>query len=102
MLRHYRRVIDIAHEFGYEPMMWSDMFFRLATHGEYYTDGELVVDPSIRNIVGNDVTLIYWDYYTLEQEKYDHMFDSHKKICDKLAFAGRCLEMGGALSQFLV
>ena len=27
MLRHYRRVIDIAHEFGYEPMMWSDMFF---------------------------------------------------------------------------
>ena len=46
------------------------------------------MDPSIRNIVGNDVTLIYWDYYTLEQEKYDHMFDSHKKICDKLAFAG--------------
>ena len=88
MLRHYRRVMDIAKEFGYEPMMWSDMFFRLATHGEYYTDGELEIDPKVKELVGEDVTLVYWDYYTLEQEKYDRMFASHKKICDRLAFAG--------------
>lgn len=88
MLRHYRRVVDIAHEFGYEPMMWSDMFFRLATHGEYYTGGELDIDPTVRDLVGGDVTLVYWDYYTLEEEKYDRMFASHQKICDRLAFAG--------------
>ena len=29
MLRHYRRVIEIEQSFGYRPMMWSDMFFRL-------------------------------------------------------------------------
>lgn len=26
MLRHYRRVAEIAESFGYQPMMWSDMF----------------------------------------------------------------------------
>ena len=64
------------------------MFFRLATHGEYYSNGELSIDPSVRELVGEDVTLVYWDYYTLEQETYDHMFQSHKKICGRLAFAG--------------
>lgn len=88
MLRHYRRVVELAREFGYEPMMWSDMFFRLATHGAYYTEGELSVDASVRELIGEDVTLIYWDYYSLEQKAYDHMFASHKKICGKLAFAG--------------
>lgn len=87
MLRHYRRVVDIAHDFGYEPMMWSDMFFRLATHGEYYAKDEQTIDPSIKELT-KDATLIYWDYYTMEQERYDHMFECHKKICDHLAFAG--------------
>lgn len=88
MLRHYRRVIEIAQSFGYRPMMWSDMFFRLAAHGEYYTEEEPVIDPGVGETLSDDVTLIYWDYYTLEEEKYNKMFKSHKKITDRIAFAG--------------
>lgn len=88
MMRHYRKVMDIARSFGYQPMMWSDMFFRLATHGQYYTDQKLCVDASVREAVGEDITLVYWDYYTLEESKYDHMFASHKQITPKIAFAG--------------
>ena len=88
MLRHYRRVAEIAESFGYQPMMWSDMFFRLATHGEYYTEEELQIDPGVGAALSDDITLIYWDYYTLEEEKYHKMFSSHKKITDRIAFAG--------------
>ena len=27
---------DIAEKYGFKPMMWSDMFFRIAGKGEYY------------------------------------------------------------------
>lgn len=88
MLRHYRNVIAIAEKYGYQSMMWSDMFFRLATQGEYYADEEIAVDASVKETISDDVTLIYWDYYTLEPEKYDKMFQSHKRITDRIAFAG--------------
>lgn len=86
MLRHYEKVLEIARSFGYKPMMWSDMFFRLASHGEYYTDRPM--DPSISQRVGDDITLVYWDYYSLESNQYDNMFHSHRQITKNIAFAG--------------
>ncbi len=35
-LRHLKKVYEIAKRHGFEAMMWSDMFFRLASGGEYY------------------------------------------------------------------
>ena len=57
-------------------------------HGEYYTEDELQIDPGVGAALSDDITLIYWDYYTLEEEKYHKMFASHKKITDRIAFAG--------------
>ena len=31
MLEHVKRVRELAHRFGFEPMMWSDMYFRCAS-----------------------------------------------------------------------
>ena len=31
--RHLEKVTEIAQKYGFKPMMWSDMFFRLATKG---------------------------------------------------------------------
>ena len=33
--KHLARVGEIAAKYGFRPMMWSDMFFRLANHGNY-------------------------------------------------------------------
>ena len=37
---HLRRVLSIAKKYGFRPMMWSDMFFRLAGGGVYGTEGK--------------------------------------------------------------
>ena len=37
LLRHLHDVCQMAKQFGYEPIMWEDMFFRLA-HGAYFSD----------------------------------------------------------------
>ena len=46
-------------------MMWSDMYFRLAFGGKYYsTTGS--IPKEVVATVPEDVTLVYWDYYTTD------------------------------------
>lgn len=69
MLRHIERVLEITRRYGYRPMMWSDMFFRLAC-GDYY-QADCKVDPQVARSIPEDVKLVYWDYYHDKQEVYD-------------------------------
>ena len=40
-LRHLQKVAEIARKYGFTPHMWSDMFFRIATKGQYYVNKKL-------------------------------------------------------------
>lgn len=87
MLKHFSTVMEIARKYGFRTMMWSDMFFRLASSGEYY-DAESPISPDIVKLIPEEVTLIYWDYYSETQEKYDGMLRKHKQLNDHIGFAG--------------
>ncbi|WP_136604209.1 family 20 glycosylhydrolase [Paenibacillus dokdonensis] len=87
MLRHFDRVMQIARKYGYKPMMWSDMFFRLANGGEYY-DLSCELREDVIRMIPNDVKLVYWDYYSEDPAIYDGMMAKHKQLCDHVVFAG--------------
>lgn len=87
MLKHFGKVLDIARRYGYRPMMWSDMFFRLASGGEYYDEGSSI-KQEVSQMIPEDVKLVYWDYYSMQPEKYDGMLKKHKQLCDHVVFAG--------------
>ena len=36
LFRHLNKVVEIAKKYNFKPIMWSDMFFRIANQGEYY------------------------------------------------------------------
>lgn len=87
MNQHLEDVRKIAKKYGFELMMWSDMFFRIAFGGKYYVnEGEIPQD--VINNVPEDITLIYWDYYTSVEKDFSYMIDLHRKFKNKLAFAG--------------
>ncbi len=86
-LRHLNKVCEMAEKYGFKPMIWSDMFFRLAFGGEYYKqDGR--IPEEIRKKVPESVELVYWDYYHLEKEMYDSMIDAHLEFNRHVLFAG--------------
>ncbi len=87
LCRHLQRVSAIAEKYGFQPMMWSDMFFRLAFHGEYYAHGGSV-PPEVCEKVPKNVKLIYWDYYSIDEAHYDDMFRAHKEFPVPVVFAG--------------
>ena len=59
---HLRRVLSIAKKYGFRPMMWSDMFFRLVNGGTYGMGGENLLPEHAEALVPEGIDLIYWDY----------------------------------------
>ena len=86
ILRHFERVHTLANKYGFQPMMWSDMFFRLAAGGEYY-QADCKIDATVGEKLPEDTTLIYWDYYSFDQKHYDDMLNAHLQITPNIAFA---------------
>ena len=87
LCRHLERVAALAEKYDFTPMMWSDMFFRLAFGGKYYVNGGSV-PKEVREKVPKNVKLVYWDYYSTEEEHYDDMFRAHKEFTAPTVFAG--------------
>ena len=84
---HLSKVIAIAEKYNLKPMMWSDMFFRLANHDNYYPD-EPLMPQEVVDITPKNVGLVYWDYYHTDKSIYDKMFVSHKRFNNEIWFAG--------------
>ena len=84
--KHLAKVVEIAKKYGFEPMMWSDMFFRMANDGEYYGRNVILPKEAIEDVP--DVSLVYWDYYHTKKADYRAMVKAHKKFGKDIWFAG--------------
>ena len=94
MLEHLGRVNEICRKYGMKPMIWSDMFFRMAFNGDYrIREGR--VPQEVIDKVPTDVELAYWDYYSRDRELFSHMLDCHKDFHSKTVFAGGAWKWSG-------
>lgn len=84
--RHLERVTRLCEKYGFRPMIWSDMFFRIANGGEYYKAG--AIDEHVTKMVPKGVGLVYWDYYSPDKAHYGAMLDAHSDFDNPTLFAG--------------
>ena len=91
-LKHLSKVIEMCHAHGLEPMMWSDMFFRLAGrkvpgYNDYHLDTEF--DDELIAKIPKGIQQVFWDYYRSTEEFYAVNLDKHHKVFgDDVLFAG--------------
>lgn len=98
-LSHLNKVAAIGKKYGFTLCMWSDMFFRLAT-GEHYGEGKL--DSRVKDLIPENVQLIYWDYDNWDKAHYDSLMKRHKELGEDIWFAGGAYTWTGFGSpQFL-
>ncbi len=90
MKEHLEVVVNKCHERGLEPMIWSDMFFRMSSpNAGYYNMNLKKIPDEILKIVPKGLKLLYWDYYSINKARYDHMFDRHADfVNNETGFAG--------------
>ena len=101
---HLTRVIEMTRAHGLEPMMWSDMFFRMAGKGlEGYKDYDVRVEFTDEVIakVPRGVQQVFWDYYNAEESFYAVNLDKHERVFGKGSlFAGGVWCWGGHAPLF--
>ena len=90
-LEHLTRVAKMVEGYGLHPMMWSDMFFRMAGKElENYRDYDLRVElpENISELVPKGVQQVFWDYYSSDKNFYAANIEKHKKFGSETMFAG--------------
>ncbi len=95
MIKHLNKVCEITKKYDFNPMIWDDMFLRSgAPNGGYY-DVNAVITKDIADNIPEEVSLVYWDYYTDDEEKYSKLLDIRKAFNNKIIFAGGCWRWEG-------
>ncbi len=91
MNKHLRKVLPITEKYGFEAMMWSDMFFAPIT-GWYYVDkfdGKTKSKfEEMKRFVPENVALCYWDYFSVKIKGYEENVKAHKFLSKHIVFAG--------------
>lgn len=100
---HLRRVTDMAKSYGFRPMMWSDMFFRMSAKGlENFEDYDLRTElpADIGRYLPEGVQPVFWDYYHPNEDFYAINLKKHKLLSDETLFAGGVWLWSGISPQF--
>lgn len=77
--RHLGTVEALCRERGLEPMIWSDMYFRLCNADHAYYDFTSPIPADVRAAIPKRVDLVYWDYYHEDVESYRKMIRRHRR-----------------------
>lgn len=84
--RHLDRVLALCRDRNLEPMIWSDMFFRLGSPTRDYYESDAAPD-AVRDLPA-ELSVVYWDYYHTDPAHHRRMFERHRALGRRLVFAG--------------
>jgi len=92
MATHLDTVLSVTRRLGLKPMIWSDMFLKLAvgnagTESNYY-DNNTKIPEEMAKRIPKDVDMVYWDYVHTEPEHYERVIANHRPLGCNLVFAG--------------
>lgn len=88
MLEHTNKVCEIAENYGFSPMMWSDMFYKFGRLGGDY-DYTSEVPEGTDEKLDSKMGLIYWDYCYDDYKTTEHFINRHKTDLGRVpVFAG--------------
>jgi len=87
---HLKQIKVLLDKYGFKPMMWSDMFFRLAGRDlEDYSDYDTrVVLPEGIGEKTQGIQQVFWDYYRDNENFYSVNMEKHKQLGENTVFAG--------------
>ena len=93
-LRHLKRVLAIASEFGYACSMWSDMFFKLQSM-ENYAENKMFAPEKVLGELPENLKIVHWNYAKVSEEEHRRVLKEHKKLSQNVSVTGGCYQWVG-------
>lgn len=79
--RHLQKVVEIAGRYGFtKPIMWNDMFVRLANKGEYLKAEKAEIPQEVMEMIPQNIQLACWNYYSFDKKFYQNMLGMQQKF----------------------
>jgi len=97
---HLQRIVQITNQYNIKPMIWSDMFFCMASASHKYYDLDVVISKEMVNAVPAGVDLVLWDYYHRDEDFYIKFLEKHFEFGRMPLFAGGLLTCGSFCSNY--
>ncbi len=85
-LKQLNFVNSVAVKYDFKVQIWSDMFFKFATGGEYYVKDFKISNDVVSEIPEN-ASLGYWDYFSEDRDMLKSMIQSHLETGRETFFA---------------
>lgn len=87
---HLKRIKGLLDKYGFQPMMWSDMFFGLSGRSlPGYEDYDVRVElPENIGEKTQGIQQVFWDYYHDDEKFYATNLEKHKLLGNNTVFAG--------------
>ena len=87
MIKHIKKVTALAEKYDFDPMMWSDMFFRL---GEYQSDynPNAVLPSDASEKLPENIKMVYWEYVLENADECKKIIGMHDILGRETVFAG--------------
>lgn len=76
MMEHLDMVLRLCRKYHLRPQMWSDMFVHMLDNG----DNSFTIPEELQ--------IVYWDYYSTEEKRYNDNIEKQLPISSRLGFAG--------------
>ena len=91
---HLQKICEIARKYELKPMIWSDMFWRIAYGDKTCRDenGKVIIPKEILNKIPKEITLCHWDYHHLQADGFSELLEIHKQFDNEVWFAGGTAE----------
>jgi len=92
--KHLEKVTGLCHARGLEPMIWSDMYFRIGSKTHDYYDEAAIIPAEVIGEISSNVELVYWDYYHADTTFYERWIDRHRLMGKEPIFAAGAWSWG--------
>ncbi len=77
---HLAQVVELCTAEGLQPMIWSDMYFRMGSKSGGYYDQECHIPDSVAAAIPKETQLVYWDYYHTDEDFYREWIGRHRAL----------------------
>jgi hypothetical protein len=81
------RLMEIINKYGLEPMMWSDMYFRVSSGNNRYYGEDIEIPAEVAAKIPENMELVFW-HYGEGPGCDDYMLRKHAALNRKISYAG--------------
>lgn len=103
IISHLYKVCEIADKYGITPMIWSDMFWRIAYADQSCRDekGKVKIPQWVLDKIPKNLLLCHWDYHSVKPDGFYERLEIHMQFENEVWFAGGTAMSNRGIAPFL-